>query len=184
MYGKSFAIFSRHFVPIVLLIAVARPSPYYLTRKPTQELIALRFKVGFDAITLGLVVTAANHLGTLVGLVAEALAEAMVVYGAIQDLTGRRFSAGQSFAAILRRPLPVIGVGLCTGIGVALGLVLLIVPGLIVACVWCAALPACMAERTGVYESLSRSRRLTRGYLWRVSGAVIPVVLVPLALRG
>ena len=105
-----------------------------------------------------------------------------MAYSTIQDLTSRRFSAGQSAAAVLHRSHPVFGIGLCTGIAFMLGYVLLIVPGVIVACTWYVSLPACMAGRTGVFQSLSRSRRLTRGHRLPVFVAVLAVLLPQVAV--
>ena len=188
VFRKSFVIFGRHFVPIVVIVGVGRFIPYYFTQALTQELVDLRFNAPLDptldAVTFGWLMTGARVLGSLVSLATAALAAAMVTYGAMQELTGGRFSAGRSFTAVLHRPLPVMGVGLCTGIAVILGYLLLIVPGVIVACMWYVSLPACIAERTGVFQSLSRSRLLTRGYRWRVLGAVVLVVLVPMVVAA
>jgi hypothetical protein len=60
-------------------------------------------------------------------------------------------------------------------------MILLFVPGLILLTMWAIALPANTVERTGVLESLSRSRELTRGRRWRVFGTIIIPILISMA---
>ena len=59
-----------------------------------------------------------------------------------------------------------------------LGLILLIAPGLIVFCVYCVALPACMAERIGPIKAMSRSAFLTKGNRWRVFGILALLYII------
>jgi hypothetical protein len=69
--------------------------------------------------------------------------------------------------------LTLIGAGILAGLGIALGLVLLIVPGLILLTWWCLIVPVIVLERKHVGESFSRSRELVRGHGWTVFGIVI-----------
>lgn len=184
-FRTSFAIFRRHFVPIVLMIAVGRLIAYAFSDALTQPatMVPLEPTVAeINVNTVGWYQTGTALLGWLVGSVTGALASAMVAHGVLQDLGGRRFSVARSFAAVVRRPLPVIGVGVWVGLAVTLGSVALVIPGLVAACVWSLAVPACVAERTGVFASLSRSRRLTRGHRWLVFAAVIPLLAVTVAV--
>ena len=166
VFGKSFDIFSRRFVPIILVTIIAQ-IPNYVAQftvsepKPGMTLDALMWMLG------GLLVA------FFIGIVAGSLSGGVVMYGVIQELRGRRFSAVESFSVVLARLLPVIGVALCSGILIILGLSLLIVPGLILACMWYVAVPVCIAERTGVFASMSRSRVLTKGYRWRLFGILL-----------
>lgn len=62
----------------------------------------------------------------------------------------------------------LIWVSLIVAVGVAAGLILLIVPGLILVTIWIVAPPVAVVERPGVFESLARSRELVRGNGLRV----------------
>jgi hypothetical protein len=62
----------------------------------------------------------------------------------------------------------LIWVSLVAAIGVAGGLLLLIVPGLILLTIWSVAQPVVVVERKGVFESLGRSAELVRGNGLRV----------------
>ena len=98
------------------------------------------------------------------GMVVELVAD-------LQD--GRRdHSAGQ----LLSAATPVLGqlilVGIVAGIGIVIGFVLIIVPGLILITIWSVAAPVVVLERPGVFAALGRSRELVRGNGWQVFGVI------------
>ncbi|MGH6999400.1 MAG: hypothetical protein ACREEO_14495, partial [Phenylobacterium sp.] len=59
------------------------------------------------------------------------------------------------------------------GLGVIFGMLFLFVPGLILMVIWTVAAPVCVLERPGVFDSLSRSRNLTRGHRWPIFGLFV-----------
>jgi hypothetical protein len=78
--------------------------------------------------------------------------------------------------------LPVIGASILAGIGIAIGFILLIVPGLILLTYWCLIVPFIVIGRAGVFESFGRSMRTVRGYAWRVFGTYVLVFLILIAV--
>ncbi len=76
--------------------------------------------------------------------------------------------------------LPLLAIAVLAGIAVAIGLVLLIVPGLFLATIWAVVVPVFMVERPGIAGSFDRSRALVRGYGWSVFGTLALVVLISL----
>jgi hypothetical protein len=78
----------------------------------------------------------------------------------------------------------LIGAGLLAGLGVAVGLVLLIVPGLILLTWWCLIVPVIVLEGKRVGESFGRSRELVHGHGWTVFGVVIITFLVSTIASG
>ncbi len=103
------------------------------------------------------------------GMVVELVAD-------VQD--GRRdATVGQ----LLNAATPVVGqlilVGIVTGIGIAIGFVLVIVPGLILITIWSVAAPVVVLERPGGLKPLSRSRELVRGNGWQVFGVIAVLVI-------
>jgi hypothetical protein len=91
--------------------------------------------------------------------------QAAIVYGTVTDLSGRRASLGSCVSAALKVLLPLIGLSIVSTLGMMLGLILLVVPGIILALGWSTAVPVKIVERAGVFESLSRSWALTSGYM-------------------
>ena len=68
--------------------------------------------------------------------------------------------------------------GLIAGIGIAIGFVLLIVPGLVLLTFWCLIVPSIVIEGKSAGESFGRSLDLTRGHFWRVLGIVVLTVVI------
>jgi hypothetical protein len=121
----------------------------------------------------------------------RAFVHAMVVWGSISDLTGKRPGVGQCLRAGWRHMLPVAGVGALYTLGVWAGLWILVAPGLALATVWAAATPCQVWEKTGMVQSLSCSVTLTENNrlaifgLRMVMGVIgFGVVLVTLLIVG
>jgi hypothetical protein len=114
----------------------------------------------------------------VISLVASTLFTGMVVelVSDIQD--GRRDS---SVGQLLQAAAPVIGqlilVGFVAGIGIVIGFILIIVPGLILITWWSVAAPIVVLERPGVFAALRRSRELVRGNGWQVFGVLVVLVI-------
>ncbi|HML15136.1 MAG TPA: hypothetical protein VK456_17650 [Xanthobacteraceae bacterium] len=112
-------------------------------------------------------------LGLLAMLVFGPLSQAIMLYTAFQDMGGRRVVLSESIGAAFRRWLPLIGLAICMGIGIGVGFIFLVVPGLILATMWYVATPACIVERRGVFDSMARSSALTKGHRWPIFGVML-----------
>jgi hypothetical protein len=115
---------------------------------------------------------------SVVDLIVGQIVSVTLVYGSMQALRGQRVTVGECISQGMRRLGAALGVAILSGIGIALGMVLLIVPGLILATMWAVAIPAAVIEETGVTASLSRSQQLTSGRRWRVLGAYLVTFLI------
>jgi hypothetical protein len=81
----------------------------------------------------------------------------------ILQLSGRAPDVPGSALLALRLLLPLVGISICVGFMIGVGLICLIVPGIILWCAFSVSVPALVEERGGVFASLGRSRELTRG---------------------
>jgi hypothetical protein len=113
-------------------------------------------------------------LAVLIGLVATTLFTGMVVELVADVQDGRRdATVGQ----LLRAVTPVIGqlilVAIVAAVGVLIGFILIIIPGLILITIWSVAAPVVVLERPGVTAALARSRELVRGNGWQVFGVIL-----------
>ena len=106
------------------------------------------------------------------------VAQATTLYGAFQAMRRQPFTIGQSLQIGLGRAVPVIGVALLVGLAAGLASLLLLIPGLIVACMYYVAIPVCVIERPGVTASASRSAALTKGYRWSIFGLILLVWVI------
>ncbi len=127
---------------------------------------------GADSTVLSLV-------GSIVSLVAWALFTGFVVSLVADVRDGRRdFTAGELLSSGWHVALPLIGFGILFGLGVGIGLLLLIVPGLYLLTIWAVGVPAIVVERAGVIEAFGRSHELVRGNGWTVFGAIVVAFLL------
>jgi hypothetical protein len=109
-------------------------------------------------------------VGVLVILVCYALAQAAILYIAFQSMRGRIVGIIAALRRGLSRFGAIVGLTILTGLGIWVGIILLIVPGIMVALRWSVALPACVVEGLSPFASMKRSAQLTRGHRWKIFG--------------
>ena len=114
-----------------------------------------------------------------VSVIAATLYQGMVV-SLVRDVQdgSRDSSVGQLIEETWPVVLPLIGAGILAGIGIAIGLIIFIVPGLILLTIWAVIAPVIVVERSGVMDSFGRSRELVRGNGWQVFGVIFVVFLI------
>ena len=164
--GEAWALYRAHWRHLLPLAAA-----FYLVIATATLLLTLAF---------GFVGAALAGLGALVGYfwLAGALTEA------VADIRDGRadLSVQEAFARVWPRVWTLLGAGILAGLGITLGLVLLIVPGLLLLTWWAVISPAVVLEGKGVIESFGRSRELVRGHGWSVFAVVVLTVLISLAI--
>src|SRR6185295_6003709 len=64
------------------------------------------------------------------------------------------------------------------GLGIVVGLVLLIVPGLVLMTWWAVIIPVVVLEKRSAGEAFTRSRELVRGNGWGVFGVIVLMLLL------
>jgi hypothetical protein len=117
-------------------------------------------------------------IANVIVLMASYLYQGMVVEAARDILDGRRDQTiGGLFSAAGTVLEPLLVAGVLASIAIAIGLVLLIVPGLVLITIWAVIIPVVVVERTGALESFGRSRRLVKGNAWQVFGVLVVVVI-------
>jgi hypothetical protein len=126
---------------------------------------------------------AAGILLTLLFSALSILYQGMVVE-LVQDVQdGRRdHSVGELLRSVSPVFWPLVAVSILFGIGVAIGFVLLIVPGLILLVFWSVVAPVTVLERPGVFAAFRRSRELVRGNGWNVFAVIALVYLAVLVI--
>jgi hypothetical protein len=116
--SQAWSVLSRNFLKFFVVTAVAAVPQ------------AATGTVGDPFQSLHLVGLHLEGFGTLLDQVLSTLSEAVVLYGAFQDMRGERLNLGQSMRVGLRRFFPVVGVAISMTIVGFLGLIVFVVPGL------------------------------------------------------
>ena len=150
--------------------------------------VALAFYLVASSITLVLAIFL-GQWGALVGAIILLigifwLTGALVE--AVADIRDGRSDLGvsETFSKVWPRVWPLLGASILAGLGIAFGLVFLIVPGLILLTWWALIPPSIVLENRGVFESFGRSRELVRGHAWNVFGVLIITYLLSAVISG
>lgn len=98
------------------------------------------------------------------------------------ELHGERLSFRAALAVGLRFALRVFALTIVVSLAVAIGLVLLIVPGIFLTVMWFVATPVMVIERRGLRDALTRSADLTRGRRWVILGLYLLMIVLTVSL--
>jgi uncharacterized membrane protein len=113
----------------------------------------------------------------LINLAIQAFVQGCLVRATLAYTRGERATFAESAGASVAVLLPLIALAIVIGISVIFGLMFIFVPGVILYVMWSVASPALVAERTGVFGALGRSRFLTKGARWKVFGIELILVI-------
>jgi len=154
--NDSFKLYLKNFVPLFTItflccIPLFAASGYFTA---TGEILSNPFRSAGVLLAISLIVTP--------------LSTGALTHSVYQSLRSKPVSVGESLSVGLRRFAPVLGVAICTMLFVIAGCILLLIPGLILACLLYVASPVCVVEKKGVFESMQRSRTLTSGRKWQI----------------
>ena len=118
-------------------------------------------------------------LGSIVSLVGVFWLQGALVR-AVEDVRDGRadLSLGDTFERVRPQLGAIIVGGLLAAIGILIGLVLLIVPGLVLLTWWVLVIPVIVLEEARAGEAFSRSRELVRGHGWSVFGVIVLTLLI------
>ncbi len=149
-----------------------------------RHLLPISFIVYVAIAIIGALLTAAlSWLGALIAALIS-LVGLFWVQGAlataVEDIRDGRadLSLGETFGRVRPQLVSIVVAGVLAGIGVFLGLLLLIVPGLVLMTWWVLVIPVVALERTSAGEAFGRSRELVRGNGWNVFGAIVLTILL------
>jgi hypothetical protein len=118
-------------------------------------------------------------LGSALLLIATFWYQGMVVEAVVDILDGRRdHTIGSLFSTAARFIGPLLGAAILAGLGITVGLLLLVLPGLYLITIWAVVVPAIVIDGRGIGYAFGRSRSLVRGSRWRVFGVIVVLVFL------
>lgn len=167
--GRSLRVFARNFFPF-LLISFFFFIPVLLYTQSWLRDVENHGVLG-DTLHFTAVMMALSALsGTLI--------TATLTYRVVTEVHGQRAGWGTCIAKGVSTLWGALGVALVGSIAIVGGLVLLLVPGIIVACMYYVSVPASIVERPGVIGALRRSQELTQGHKGQVFGLLVIVAVL------
>ncbi|HYM17026.1 MAG TPA: hypothetical protein VEU06_00560 [Micropepsaceae bacterium] len=113
----------------------------------------------------------------LIYFVAYFVFQAAVVHSTVAYLNGKRASFADALSTGLANFFPLFVLSILVGLGVLGGMILLLVPGIILALMWSVAVPVRVVEHSGITAALGRSSELTRGHRWAIFGLAVAFVI-------
>jgi hypothetical protein len=122
-------------------------------------------------------------VGALIGFVASLFYQGMVVELVRDVQDGRRDATiKELFTKVAPVVLPLLAVSILATIGIAIGFILIIIPGLFLMTIWSVAIPVVVIERPGIFSAFGRSQALVKGYGWQVFGVIVVVILIAIVI--
>jgi uncharacterized membrane protein len=118
-------------------------------------------------------IAAFGLLMAVIAIVISAITQGALVRATVAHSEGRESSFAESVTAGLLVIVPLFLTSLVAAVGIGLAMILLIVPGIMLYCVWAVAAPVVVEERLWPFAALERSRELTRGARWKVFGLLL-----------
>ncbi|KQN79838.1 hypothetical protein ASE90_16015 [Sphingomonas sp. Leaf67] len=103
---------------------------------------------------------------------------------ALDTLASRPIEFGAMLRMALRRTLPALALLILFGIALAVGFVLLVVPGIILGLTWFIVLPVMAGEGRGIFDCFGRSADLLRGMRWRLLLLILIAVVLWMMASG
>jgi MFS family permease len=160
---ESWSLYTRFFTRFFVIAAIV-----YLIVNLLNALVGSLAGGGSGIpILLALLTVVVSFVGTfwLQGALVSAVDD--VRDGRIDSTVGETFERARPYLGRL------IITGIVAGFGIAIGLVLLIVPGLVLLTWWSLIIPVIVLEGKTMGEAFSRSRQLVRGHGWSVFGVIV-----------
>jgi hypothetical protein len=154
-----------------------------------RHLLPISFVVYVAIAIIGALLTAVlTWLGALIAALISLVGLFWVqgaLVAAVEDIRDGRadLSLGETFSRVRPQLGAIVVAGVLAGVGVFLGLLLLIVPGLVLITWWVLVIPVVVLERTQAGAAFGRSRELVRGYGWNVFGVIVLTILLLLGFE-
>jgi hypothetical protein len=158
-----------------------------LYKKHWKHLVSVAAIVYLGVAILSVALTATMGwvgaiISGLVSVVALFWVQGALVKAAEDIRDGRAdMSLGETYAAVKDKIAPIALASILAGIGIALGLLFFIVPGLILLTFWVLVIPVIVLEGRGIGAAFGRSRELVSGNGWNVFGVIVLTFLLMIA---
>lgn len=166
--SRTVGLISRNIVPFGTMSLIFAGAPYFIIQMLTPGLIQSDPSM----------VTVLIFGGAIVSLVGGMVLQGALTRASIDDLSGAGVNIGTALSAALAVLLPMIGLGILMALGIGIGMIFLVIPGVYLALCWAVSAPVLIVERLGIVGSLQRSTALTQNHRWPILGLVVLFVVI------
>jgi hypothetical protein len=147
--------------------------------KPTTETVTIAGQTITTTTTRSFgTFVLASLIAAAIAVIISAALQAALVRGAALATVGDPVDVEASYQYGFRRFGSVFWISLLVGLIVAVGFLLLIIPGVIFLTMLAVAIPALIVENQRGTEALGRSWRLVKGHFWHVLGTIVVAAII------
>ena len=173
LLDRTFSLYRRNFllfigisaIPQLLVLAMQLAQIAFMpTRVPIQPTTTTDFQVAGSGFSTGGVLgfLGVAIVGLIVYVFAYLFSQGGTVFAVSELYLGRATTIGQSLGRVRGELGSLFGVIILNGLVTGVAFLLLIIPGIYMACRLCVCIPAALLENLGPRESLERSFGLTK----------------------
>ena len=164
--GRTFSVIKHNFVKFGLLCFVVVGIPLFLVGFWPLFIYGGEGMMSDGEVSgeLFFATVIGSVIGFFVYVVAYSVVSAILTHVCFKDFADEEVSLKRSSRTALALFLPLVGVLFIYFLGLMVGFMLLIIPGIFLLLGWYLVIPVLLVEKTGVLETLSRSWELTKGY--------------------
>jgi len=160
--NRTFGAIKNNFVSFFLASLIIMGIPIFLIGLMPIFMGSGGILGGDEAYMTGILTM--TLLTFIVAMIGGVILQGALIFGAVADFNGRKVSFRECMSVALRYFFPLLGLGILASLGMMLGFLLFIIPGVLIALGWVIATPALIVEKRSITDSLSRSWELTKGY--------------------
>lgn len=183
--GDAFRLYARHWQNLIVIVAViviplsvaqVLVGDLWIREGLTQE----DLQNGVEVVVEGALVAGvlASFVVALASILMWTVLTGAITRAAAGTFLGRDLEIGESYRYGFARFWSIVLVGVLSALAIAVGFLLLIVPGFIVLTFLACAIPVLVIEGRRGREALRRSWNLVRGFGWHVFGTIIVAGLI------
>jgi len=173
---RTFSIYRRHFLLFVGIAAIPQIAVLAIS-------LAQINATGGDISPTLMVRFAWGLVSIVVAIAAWVFSQGGAINAVSEIYLGRTITVGEAMQRTASEFAPLLGVLLVSGMAIFGATLLLIIPGIYVACRALVSVPAALVEQRGPVNALSRSFELTKGFAGRSFLILLFAVVISIAIQ-
>ncbi|WP_395645236.1 glycerophosphoryl diester phosphodiesterase membrane domain-containing protein [Terricaulis sp.] len=166
--GQTFGLIGRNFGLFFLMALVFAGAPQFAIQYAQSIAFSSGDPMMMTYVSLG---------ALLASFVFTYILQGSLTRASVDDLSGKGVQFGAALGDGFRYFFPLFIVALLVGIGMMIGFILLIIPGIILAVRWVVSAPVVVVEREGPTRAIGRSAELGEGHRWAIFGLILLFVV-------